>query len=83
MKLLLSGILLVVLAVPVFAEDYTIRDKYYNTTGYVKDGKIYDKNYKVDGYIKDGKIYDKYYNQKGYIDRNNRGYGNHNSRRHK
>jgi hypothetical protein len=72
--------LLMILTTPTLAENYTIRDKNYTTQGYVKDGKIYDRNYKIEGYVtKDGAIRDRDYNVKGYVDRNNKGYGGHNS----
>jgi hypothetical protein len=74
------------LSSPVYSGDntqYTIRDKNYRVQGYVRDGKIYDRNYRIEGYVQDNKIYDRDYRQKGYIDRNNKGYGGHNSGRRK
>jgi hypothetical protein len=68
---------------PVCSADFTIRDKNYQTQGYIKDGKIYDKEYKIEGYIRNGKIYDREYHQKGYIDRNSNGSKGFGSGRHK
>lgn len=75
--------LLLTFSSPVWSENYTIRDKNYQTEGYYRNGSVYDKNYRIKGYVREGRIYDSSWRYKGSIDRNNKGNGGRNSGRHK
>ncbi len=56
---------------PSTTNTYSVYDKDWNRSGYVREDKdrtvIYDKDYNVKGYIKNGTIYDKDWGRKGYI----------------
>jgi|GEM_PF-1464347 len=66
MKYIFSFLFLLLLTA---VQAQTVQDKYYSTTGYIKeDGTVQDKYYSTVGYIKsDGTVQDKSYSTLGYI----------------